>query len=441
MKFHTVCPTVVYCQHQKLFLSKPQTNTKISTFFPLCLQIKKKLVPADGIKGKTWGPSTLHQNRVRGNLPALSQTSTQDPLHFSKSAPNLDKSRPAADSPTNATSTHNNFLGKSVDGLNIINKTDTKNNNNYSNSTKLGSVDQLNNGNRYANFNDLDEDDDEDVASPGCFSFIGGHVDHTLLKRKKHSLDSKIVETNPNPNSNPMQALHIAVKSIGTAAYNQEVGVDDENSRRIVDLDKADYDRVFYRKMQKSLDDISMNYGHFQNHNQPLEREDFLVDPRSMSSDNENDSSFDAGISTNQDFSQKSIDSFTEQNPNDSGKFSSGEIFGDEQNNSSSDTASTSRKNSVTFRDDNVSAQYSLLSDASNESTKNYANTKITGNYAIIQHPTSTQSNISSILNVATTQANATPKKERKEKPSFIKWRVLPGKKTPKTDMNQQLLD
>lgn len=375
---------------------------------------------------------------MRGYLPALSQTSTQDPLHFSKSAPNLDKSRPAGnDSPTNAA--HNNFLGKSVDhGLNII-KTDKKNNNNYS-STKLGSVDQLNSGNRYAIYDDDDDDDDEDVATPGCFSFISRN-DDSLMKRKKHSLDSKMVETNSNPNSNPnpILELHTAVKTIGSAAYIQEVGVDDESSRQNCDLDLADvaYDRVFYRKMQKSLDDISMAYGQCQN--QPFEREHFdrerfLVDPNE---DNENDSSFDAGTSTNQDFSQKSIDS-NEQNPG-SDKFSSGELsYPDEQNNSSSDTASTSRKNSVTFRDDNSSAQYSLLSDASNESTNNYANTKFTGQYAIIRHPNLNQSNVSSILNVASQDGVRSQERNAKK---YIKWRILSGKKTAKTDMNQQLLD
>lgn len=376
-------------------------------------------MPADGLKGKTWGPSTTCQTRVRGYLPALSQTSTQDPLHFSKSAPNLDKSRPAGnDSPTNAP--HTNFLGKSVDALNMI-KTDKKNNNNCS-STKLGSVDQLNSGNRYV-YDDEEDDEDEDVATPGCFSFIGRN-DDSLMKRKKHSLDSKMVETNPNPN--PILELHTAVKTIGSAAYIQEVGVDDESSRQNGDLDLADvpYDRVFYRKMQKSLDDISMAYGQCQN--QPFEREHFdrerfLVDP---SDDNENDSSFDAGTS-----SQKSVDSI-EQNP-DSDKFSSGE-----QNNSSSDTASTSRKNSVTFRDDNSSAQYSLLSDASNESTNNYANTKFTGQYAIIRHPNPT--NVSSVLNVASQEGVRSQERNAKK---YIKWRILPGKKSAKTDMNQQLLD
>lgn len=66
------------------------------------------------MKGKTWGPSTLHQ-RERSNLPAL--RSTVRTPHFSKSAPNLDKSRSAI----SASSSRNEILGKSHDGLNTIN--------------------------------------------------------------------------------------------------------------------------------------------------------------------------------------------------------------------------------------------------------------------------------------------------------------------------------
>lgn len=402
-----------------------------------------KLVPADGIKGKTWGPSTLHQSRVRSFLPALSQTSTQNPSHFSKSAPNLDKSRPAGhDSPTNASAS--SFLGKSVDGLNII-KNNNNNNNYYSNnSTKLGSVDCLNNGNRYARHNEqlYDDDDDDDEATPGCFSFIGRNDTVVVSKRKKHSLDSKMVENNPNPNLMP--TMRIAVEPFSLAAYIQDNNdVDDDTTRQNVDLNTADvpYDRVFFRKIQKSLDDISMAYGHQPFEKQHFDRECFLVNP----SDNENDSSFDAGASTNQDFSQKSIElSFNnEQHPNDSDKFSSEElIYQDEQTHSSSDTALTSRKNSVTFRDDDGSAQYSLLSDASIESNKiqTYANKTYeiitNGNWSHSNHTDSHQTNSNG------SQKMTLPKKEHKEKHSkYTNWRFFARKKTAKTDMNEQLLD
>lgn len=52
-------------------------------------------MPADGVKGKTWGPSTCHQ-RERGTLPSLGTPMAHCPAGrgaaWSKSAPNLDKS-------------------------------------------------------------------------------------------------------------------------------------------------------------------------------------------------------------------------------------------------------------------------------------------------------------------------------------------------------------
>ncbi|XP_055550615.1 mitogen-activated protein kinase kinase kinase 11-like isoform X1 [Wyeomyia smithii] len=65
-------------------------------------------LPADGMKGKTWGPSTLHQ-RERGHLTAL-RTTVRTP-HFSKSAPNLDKSRMAI----SASSSRNEILDYDTD--------------------------------------------------------------------------------------------------------------------------------------------------------------------------------------------------------------------------------------------------------------------------------------------------------------------------------------
>ncbi|XP_050301341.1 mitogen-activated protein kinase kinase kinase 11 isoform X2 [Anthonomus grandis grandis] len=46
-------------------------------------------LPADGVKGKTWGPSTVHQ-KERGQIIA---PTAKNHSHFSKSAPNLDKAR------------------------------------------------------------------------------------------------------------------------------------------------------------------------------------------------------------------------------------------------------------------------------------------------------------------------------------------------------------
>uniref|UniRef100_A0AAG5CZQ2 mitogen-activated protein kinase kinase kinase n=1 Tax=Anopheles atroparvus TaxID=41427 RepID=A0AAG5CZQ2_ANOAO len=65
--------------------------------------------PADGIKGKTWGPSTLHQ-RERSHLPTM-RPSVRPQQQFSKSAPNLDKSRATAMS---ASSSRHEILGRAV---------------------------------------------------------------------------------------------------------------------------------------------------------------------------------------------------------------------------------------------------------------------------------------------------------------------------------------
>lgn len=56
-------------------------------------------VPADGVKGKTWGPSTLHQ-RERGQIPLRPLLAPRPGGIWSKSAPNLDKSRTALSRPT-----------------------------------------------------------------------------------------------------------------------------------------------------------------------------------------------------------------------------------------------------------------------------------------------------------------------------------------------------
>lgn len=45
-------------------------------------------VPADGVKGKTWGPSTLHQ-RERSQI--FTRVADGGPKRWSKSAPNLEK--------------------------------------------------------------------------------------------------------------------------------------------------------------------------------------------------------------------------------------------------------------------------------------------------------------------------------------------------------------
>ncbi|XP_052902780.1 mitogen-activated protein kinase kinase kinase 11 [Anopheles moucheti] len=56
-------------------------------------RLRTIVFPGDTIKGKTWGPSTLHQ-RERSHLPTMRPSAR--PQQFSKSAPNLDKSRATA---------------------------------------------------------------------------------------------------------------------------------------------------------------------------------------------------------------------------------------------------------------------------------------------------------------------------------------------------------
>lgn len=424
---------------QQQLKSKKKSN--IEPIF-LCLHTKKNTIkivhPADGIKGKTWGPSTLHQ-RARGNLPALAQVSTQKPTHFSKSAPNLDKSRVAGnDSPTNASTSHTNFLGKSVDALNIIKS--GKNNNNYGNSTKLEADDHSNTG-QYMRHNEQTIDDDEDVATPGCFSFIGRN-DDTIVKRKKHSLDSKMADT-PMSSAN-LLPLRVAVKSIGAAAYAQNVNDDDDNENECgngniddntkgydqfnnTDLNNVIYDRVFYRNIQKSLDDISIGCQQSQYQvEEPqyqFDRECFMVNP----CDNDYDSSFDAGNSINQEMSQQSIDFSIDE-----------KSFADELN-SSSEITPISRKNSVTFRGE---GDYPLLCDSLNDDVT-LRKTKIMGHYEIISRVPSTNKSSSSNSNNLRhsilsngQQKGAIPKVKK----PYTTWNILGRKKTAKAEMDEQLL-
>lgn len=350
----------------------------------------------------------------------------------------MDKSRAAGnDSPTNAsTSSHTNFLGKSVDALNIIKS--GKNNNNYSNSTELGADDQSNNDQSDQNVRHNEQyDEDDDATTPvGCFSFIGRY-DDTLMKRKKHSLDSKMADT-PNPSAN-LLPLRVAVKTIGAAAYAQDIDddevVDDKNRRQFTtntDFNNVIYDSMFYRNIQKSLDDISIGcqqYHTFEEQN--FDRECFMVNP---SDDNDYDSSFDAGTSTNQETSfDLSLDEL--------------KIYQDEQTNSSSETTSMSRKNSVTFRDDDESAQYSLLSDTLNDSTTiplQKPQIKQMGHYAIISRvPSSSESNNSNhLINVRNSNISTSSHKGAvpKDKKVYVSWSKWGRKKSSKAEMDEQLL-
>ena len=56
------------------------------------LPAARYLVPADGVKGKTWGPSTVHQKERAHIRPVVTDGERQ----WSRSAPNLEKSQKAA---------------------------------------------------------------------------------------------------------------------------------------------------------------------------------------------------------------------------------------------------------------------------------------------------------------------------------------------------------
>lgn len=197
----------------------------------------------------------------------MCQTGANTPA-FSKSAPNLDKSRIGtsgmlANQPnTNlpSSSSRNNILGKSVEGLNTVNNS-SNNSTAFVHRQNIGSVDGLNYGEKYSYDDDEDDEDDEEVK--GCFGFI--RSDDHYVKRKKHSLDSKMAEHNhnqtPNFGINYIRPPNNLANVIGSGAYAQNITDDDTNVSNVeihVDrnLDNVLYDRVFYRTIQKSLEEI-----------------------------------------------------------------------------------------------------------------------------------------------------------------------------------------
>ncbi|CAH0559887.1 unnamed protein product [Brassicogethes aeneus] len=86
---------------------------------PSIPRLRAIALPADGVKGKTWGPSTFHQ-RERGLIPALRPI---PPNVWSKSAPNLDKARNALMRAPNEIGNHNNTSptnGGKKPGFNLL---------------------------------------------------------------------------------------------------------------------------------------------------------------------------------------------------------------------------------------------------------------------------------------------------------------------------------
>lgn len=181
------------------------------------------VVPADGIKGKTWGPSTLHQ-RERGHLPALRPTARTP--HFSKSAPNLDKSRTAGGAGSTSlggggsvsSSSRHDILGKSDE---VLNKSHSSASSAPRNFPKYD--------------NDEDEEDDDIEMTNGCFGFIRAEDSSNYSKHKKYSLDSTLDQ---------MYGVELRSPEDSNGSAGSQIS------------SQPTYDRVFYREIQKSLDNI-----------------------------------------------------------------------------------------------------------------------------------------------------------------------------------------
>lgn len=227
---------------------------------PAIPRLRAIALPADGIKGKTWGPSTLHQ-RERGHLPELLPT-VRTP-QFSKSAPNLDKSRNAATLPT--TASRNEILGKSYEGLNTVAGNSTRGYlcsdvDHYAEDRERNNVSYSHDKNGCLNNDDDDDDDDEDEHEvKGCFGFIRSddsyskHVPSAAIlhpgKHKKYSLDSKM----PSNTKGDVE-LRISPRNPTNSSHTERLNSSDSKCGR--NMDEIVYDRAFYRNMQKSLDEI-----------------------------------------------------------------------------------------------------------------------------------------------------------------------------------------
>lgn len=121
----------------------------------------------------------------------------------------------------------------------------------------IGSLDALHcDGERYTY-----DDDEDDVEVKGCFGFI--RSDDGYVKRKKHSLDSKMAEhshhsTNLINLGMPIITAAAAVVPAATAIAKRELS--ERNPELSMDenriCDEPPYDRVFYRNIQKSLEEI-----------------------------------------------------------------------------------------------------------------------------------------------------------------------------------------
>lgn len=162
-------------------------------------------------------------------MPALRQTARTP--HFSKSAPNLDKSRTAGGAGSTSlggggsvtSSSRHDILGKSDEVLNKSHSSATSAGRNFPKYGKSGGNDD----------NDEDDEDDDIEMTNGCFGFIRAEDSSNYSKHKKYSLDSTLD-----------QMYGVELRSPENGSAGSQIS------------SQPTYDRVFYREIQKSLDNI-----------------------------------------------------------------------------------------------------------------------------------------------------------------------------------------
>lgn len=217
-----------------------------------------RIVPPEDVKGKTWGPSTLHQRRERGYLPALRPT----PHNLVKSAPNLDKQRASA-----STSSSNGPLGKSEDGLDKLLLPDFASSINsideHDDEEDATSVDTVESKPSFSlDFGDSDDSAD-DVKRAGCFAFIRtddssssykniskSKSRNPLLRVKKNSmdLDDRKFIFNDGIQVQQINRQKEQIMSANSSRRDKKIQFEQEQEAHIL------HDRIYH--LQKSLDEI-----------------------------------------------------------------------------------------------------------------------------------------------------------------------------------------
>lgn len=150
-------------------------------------------------KGRTWGPSTVHQ-RERVNLPELKQS--QKLPSFFKSAPNLDKPR---------TLQSHHDLGKSEEMLN--------------------------------------RGHSDDYSSFGCFPMFSRADSKNALKIKKYSLDNEVPHNRSNNNNNN----NLSLTSRGLKG---SFSFDEESTNNNVEV-TDNHNKNGKKRLQKSWDQLA----------------------------------------------------------------------------------------------------------------------------------------------------------------------------------------